>query len=121
MAMAVRPVDRQKLDEMLGADLQHVRNDSALPIETAIDRLKAGVEIQYGDVVVLVETRALEQARKDVASLPAEERPQVMQSVDRALRKALPKVSKNVASKKRMDAFYHDILLWTVLKEGSAV
>jgi hypothetical protein len=116
--MTAIPVDPTKYPDDLPSD---VRNDSGLPVNEVMAALKAdGVEITYGDMTMLVERVALEQARKWVATLSLDERPGVMRSVDRALRGAIRKVSKGTASKKRMDNFHDDLLLWTALREVSA-
>ena len=114
--MPATPIDWSKLP----ATVEGVRNDASIPAEAVLAKLKAGgVEIVYGDLMFLVEKRVLDSVRADVATLEPERRRHMMQSVDRALRKYKAKVLKGTASKKRMDAFHNDLLLWTALREVS--
>lgn len=95
-----------------------VRNDSNLPTQSVIDYLaKHGTKLEYGKITLAVTTAALDDTRKLVREWSPAERQHALASVDRALRAAIKKVRAQTASKKRMDNFYEDLLLWTALKE----
>ena len=101
-------------------DLPPIRNDSGKSVEEIMALLdRDGVEIQYGEMMVKAERRALEDARRYVAGLDADQRRRSMLSVDNALRRALPKIKRGHFSKKTADNFHSDVLLWTALKEVS--
>ena len=115
--MTARPIDPSLIPD----DAPEARNDSSVPTKVVLAKLKAdGVEIRYGDLIMLAQRSSLEEARLYIAKLPAEERQGVMRSVDKALCGSLQKVLMGTAAKKRMDNFHHDLLLWTVLKELSS-
>lgn len=100
---------------------QLMRNDSEMSEEVARGKLADGVEISYGDCTMIVERRALEDARKDVAEASPEERQLAMRSIQKALRKNLKiaeaeaKIRK--ATKELMDTCHSDIVLWAALQE----
>lgn len=97
------------------------RNDSGRTPQQVMEKLRHdGVEIKYGDIAMLAEQRMLDEAREHVRQQSPEERRYAMRSVDRALRSSVKKVLKGTASKKRMDDFHADLLLWTALSEQSA-
>ena len=97
------------------------RNDSGMPAEEVIELLrKEGIELNYGDLKMLIHEQALNEARTHVAMMSPEARQRAMVSVDRALRASLPKVQKMTASRKRIDTFYSDLVLWTALQEKTA-
>jgi hypothetical protein len=115
--MPARPVDFSKLLD----PPEGVRNDSRHPPGEVMARLRAdGIEITYGAVTLIALRWAMDEARDAAREIPADERHDVMASVDRALRASVRKVAKGVASKKRMDAFYADLLIWTALTELAA-
>jgi hypothetical protein len=98
-----------------------VRNDSSFSTDWVVEHLRRnGVLLTYGDVTMAVERALLDQIRKDVAAYTDEQRRRSMLSVDRALRKALPRVRDGKAKRKIMDNFYADLMLWTALKERGA-
>lgn len=94
-----------------------MRNDTGLPVKKVMDYLeKHGVDLKYGDHTLRIEKSALEKTKSHVANLSPEERQATMQSVDAALRTALPKIKKGKFSKRLMDNFCADLLLWEALK-----
>jgi len=95
-----------------------VRNDSGKPTDQVMKHLlKNGVKLEYGDLAILVEPGKLEEADTIVADIPVGDRHKIMWSVDTQLRRMLPLVRMGAASKKTMDNFYNDMLLWTALKK----
>ena len=113
--MPARPID---LAKYAGADLADARNDSSISVEDATALVCAdGVEIQYGEIIIAVQRSVMEDIRRYARLIPTSERPMVMASTDRALRAAVGKVLKGMVSKKRMDTFYYDLMLWTALME----
>lgn len=113
--MSISPEMRKAL---LDADLKKVRNDSHRTAEHVAGKmLLDGVELHYGDIIVVVEGNRLAETRQAVNDMPAERRQEVQASVDAALRKALPKIQRGRFSKKVADNFYWDLMLWTALKE----
>ena len=79
-----------------------------------------GIEIRYGDLIMLAEKRMLDECRVAVADYSPDERRRQMLSIDRSLRKWGPRVLKGrIVSKKHMDDLHADLLLWTALNEVS--
>ncbi len=96
-------------------------NDSDLSVRE-VEGLMAreGVPLSYGDVQLMVQRSALEDVRAYVRGLDQDERAYAMASVDRALRKAAPKILRGKIKRRRMDDFHADLLLWTALREVAA-
>jgi hypothetical protein len=115
----VKYLNSTKIPTKIGED---VRNDTNMSLEAVQAHFAAvgSVEISYGDIVLEVEPRALEDCKKVVAAMSVEERAHVMQSVDKALRKNAKAVEGNKAAKKVYDDFHGDLLLWTALQEYTA-
>ena len=101
---------------------EDVRNDTSMSLEEVQAHFAAvgAVKLTYGDIVFMVEPKALEEIKKAVADMPAAERAHVMQSVDKALRANAKVVEGNEASKKTYDDFYADLMLWTALQKYAA-
>jgi histidinol dehydrogenase len=97
------------------------RNDTPYSTEEIAAYLqKYGVQVVYGDLMMLVLPAQLAEAREIVAKMPTAARGQIMTSVDDSLRAALDKVKDNTASRQQMDDFHSDLLLWTALREVTA-
>lgn len=98
-----------------------IRNDTPWSEEEVHRRLVDGVDISYGDVTFTVERRALEDARKEIAEVPSEERQRAMRSIDKALPKNLEiaetEAKAGKATKELMDECFKDMVVWTVLQE----
>ena len=105
-------------EQALEADMANVaHNDTGLPLEAVKGRLSDGVEIKYGDLVMVTERGSYEKVRADVAGWSSEERRRAQVSVDLALRRGLPKLRSGKRIKKRVaDNFHSDLILWDVLK-----
>ena len=117
MDMKIDPVDPAKPPELP----PEACNDSTMSPEQGRSVIaEDGISITYGDLTIAVPRAALDEVREHIATWNREEKQRAMLSVDRALRAALPTVRKGTASKRRMDNFYSDLLLWTVLSEASA-
>ncbi len=102
-------------------DTSETRNDTPFDTEDVIAYLNEhGVDLYYGQMSLTVPKSALEEARREIAKSPAIENAEVMRSVDKALRRSLPKMLSGRFSKKVADNFCHDLLLWTALKETAA-
>ena len=98
-----------------------IRNDSSVPTETALAILaQHGMTITYGDISMTILSSDFENAQKYVAEKSAEERAAAMLSIDRALRKALPKIRSGHFGKKVSDNFYKDLMFWEALKRAGA-
>jgi hypothetical protein len=97
--------------------MSDIRNDSQFSLEEVAAILADGVEIQYGEMMLKVERRALDDARHQVQSMPIERLNQLRNSVHNALRRSLPKMRKGNFSRKTADNFHADLLLWQALKE----
>jgi len=116
--MTLRPELRKALLDM---DPKAVRNDIGGRMQHVVGKLLiGGAELTYGDMKVIVEQRALDEARDLIAVGSVQRRRQLQASVDAALRKAYPKIQRGRFSKKVADRFYADLVLWTALKETDA-
>lgn len=97
-----------------------LRNDSNKTIEEVMEILvRDSVELRYGDITIKIQCCALENTRKQVSGYGGDRRA-MMESVDQALRLALPKMLTGRFSKKVADNFTANLLLWTALKETVA-
>jgi vacuolar-type H+-ATPase subunit C/Vma6 len=93
-----------------------IRNDSGLPVEEVIERLENAVEISYGNLRLRIKRHLVDEAREQVASMPPDAKQQMMQAIDRALRRNIPKLETGKVSKKRSDETVSDLILWYVLR-----
>ncbi len=100
--------------------LRGVRSDASVSNAEVARRLENGVDINYGDLQMRVETRTLEEARKYVATLDAARRRRNMLSVTSCLARSVPRVLKGTASKKTSDEVFADLVFWQALKEVAA-
>ena len=92
-----------------------------MSIEAANAILAAdGVEISYGDISLVVQRCDFEEAKKEVAKVPAEDRQPLMQLIDDDLSKNLKIMKAGKAIKEIYDEFYQDLMLWTALQEYAA-
>lgn len=115
--MPATPIDPATLPD----DAPGVRSDASIPTSAVLAKLKAGgIQIIYGNLCMWAEERALNQARQYAGSLLPEERHRAMRLIDVDLRKYKPKILRGTASKKKMDSYYRNLLLWTALNEQSA-
>jgi hypothetical protein len=107
-------------EQALEADMANVaQNDTGMPLEAVKARLSDGIEIKYGDLVMVTERGSFEKVRTEVAGWSPEERRVAQVSVDLALRHGLPKLRSGKKIKKRVaDNFHSDLILWEVLKGG---
>jgi hypothetical protein len=105
--------DRYKVTE---EELRQVRNDSGQNAQQITERLGDGIDIEYGDLVLRAERHTVNLAREEIAEVTPGERVRLLSSIDRALRRNLPRVKKGKASKKLCDQTVDDVVLWYVLK-----
>jgi hypothetical protein len=74
------------------------------------------VDIVYGRLAIKVERSTVETMRSQVASIPPEERDQLMQSIDRALRKNILKIAAGQYEKRLCDTTASDLVIWHILR-----
>jgi hypothetical protein len=77
-----------------------------------------GVELKYGEMVLVVERQAIDEAREIVFKCNRREKHRLQQSVDKTLRQAYPTIVAGRYDKQTADAFYADVVLWTALAEA---
>lgn len=98
-------------------DFSGVRNDSGLPPEVALARLRrTGVTLHYGDLAVIVEQHAIDEAEKAIAGASPEDRRIGMWKISKALNRAAPKIAKGKFSREVANKFYSDLCLWHILR-----
>jgi hypothetical protein len=95
------------------------RNDSSLGTDAELKKAMAGgYMMSYGDHQMLVQRGAVDEIRHYVAGLDADEHRHTMLSCDRELHAAAKKLKRGaLLSKRKMDNFHSDLLLWNALKE----
>src|SRR5262245_57500325 len=92
-----------------------VRSDVPHP-ERAVGKLIIdGVELRYGQMIVVVEAAKIEEAKQLVAHLGDDERRRMRHSVGKTLGHAYPKIIAGAFDKTQADNFYSDLLLWHAL------
>ena len=100
-------------------DINSIRNDTDIPTGELLDQLNSvdTVELNYGDFIMKIERFALDQAIREIIERSPEVRTRITASVDRCLRKALPKIKSGRFSRKAANNFYQDLVLWEALKQ----
>ena len=97
--------------------MSKIRNDSPFLTEHVLSELGAhGVSLQYGGMELKVFSTAIKEAVENVNDITADELDAFRDSVERALRKSLPKMLSGRFSKKVADNFCLDLCLWEALK-----
>jgi hypothetical protein len=96
---------------------------SNLPLDEAVTRLNSveTVTLTYGSINTMGEREALDEMIHRLAAEPPELRQRIAFSVDRKLRKRLPKIQSGKFSKKVADEFYYYQLIWGALKRTGTI
>jgi len=93
------------------------RNDSPfLDNEVRTYLNQHGVHIRYRDFNLLMDEGRVEEGRREVAALPADQRPTVLASLIQALNLNIAMLTPN-SPKTAMDTVADDLVLWYALTE----
>jgi hypothetical protein len=90
-----------------------------MSVEAALAHLAGdrGVDIHYGRGTLRVERAAMETARRIVGEVPADTLAEFTELVSGSLRTLQPRGMRNRASRREMDEFYRNMMLWAALRE----
>lgn len=97
-------------------DFRNVKNDTDMSPEEIAQVLDDGIDIEYGKLVLRRTAAFIADARKEIARLGPEERRHVLRSVNKSLKKNVPKVLNGTADKQMSDNLADDLTIWYVLR-----